>query len=289
MFLLTPGGRHDEWEAPTAELVSLDLDGTLVGLSGSVSEAVVAAIARARGAGLHIGLATGRTADAVHDVLERTGMPGPHVLHNGAEVRRDGEVLASWPVPPSALDEVIAGCVSADICLEVYVDGGFHVTRMDERAEPHWDLLGLRPLGVVRAAADVDGDVPKVTAVVHDPREAEQVVTILRDAGLRAGPAGSPVTPNLRYVNGTDPEVDKGRALRAAAEALGIDIAATVAVGDERNDLPMFEVAGTTIAMGNAAPQIREAAHLVAADVEQHGAAAALDAACSGWHGVSGA
>lgn len=289
MFLLTPGGRHDEWEAPTPELVALDLDGTLIGLSGQVSEAVVAAIARARGAGLHVGLATGRTADAVNDVLDRTGLPGPHVLHNGAEVRRDGEVLASWPVPPAALDKVIAGCVDEDIYLEVYVDGGFHVTRMDERAAPHWQLLGLEPLGVVRGAGDVDGDVPKVTAVVHDQREAAKVIELLEDAGLRPGPAASPATPDLRYVNGTDPEIDKGRALRAAAEVLGIDLAAVVAVGDERNDLSMFEVAGTAIAMGNAAPPIREAAHLVAADVQQHGAAAALDAACSGWHGVSGA
>ncbi len=53
--------------------------------------------------------------------------------------------------------------------------------------------------------------------------------------------------------------------------------------------MPLLEAAGTAIAMGNASPEVREVAHLVAADVEQHGAAAALDAASSGWHGVNGA
>lgn len=289
MFLLTPGGRHAEWDPTPAELVALDVDGTLIGLDGIVSSAVVAAIARARGAGLHIGLATGRMAQGVEAILDRTGLPGPHVLYNGAQVRRDGEVLASWPVGRDALGEVLEQCNAASIYLEIYVEDGYVVNRMEDRARPHWDLLGMEPLGVVEDVDDIDGEVPKVTAVVFDAAGVERTVAILRGAGLRPGPANSPATPGLHYVNGNDPDVDKGRALHAAAEALDIDPAATVAVGDERNDMPLLEAAGTAIAMGNATPEVREVAHLVAPDVEQHGAAAALDAASSGWHGVNGA
>lgn len=289
MFLLTPGGRHDEWEPTPAELVALDVDGTLIGLDGQVSEAVVAAIARARGAGLHLGLATGRMAAGVADILERTGLPGPHVFFNGAQVRRDGEVLASWPVDSESLDALLAAFADADVYAEVYTGEGFHVNRMDERARPHWDLLGMHPLGVVASADDVGEEVPKVTAVAFDTAQVERVVAIMQDVGLRAGPANSPATPGLHYVNGNHPDVDKGRALLTAAEVLGIDPAATVAIGDERNDLPLLEVAGTAIAMGNAAPEVRAMAHLVAPDVQQHGAAAALDAACAAWRGVTGA
>lgn len=288
MFLLTPGGRHDDWQATQAAMVSLDVDGTLIGLSGQVSEAVVAAIARARGAGLHVGLATGRMALGVAEVLQRTGLPGPHVLHNGAEVRRDGEVLASWPVDREALSRVLDGCEDAGIYVEVYVEDGYLVNRMDERAVPHWDLLGMRPLGVVGDVGDIEGDVPKVTAVGFDPAGLDRAVQVLRDAGLRAGPANSPATPSLHYVNGNDPSVDKGRALLAAAAAVDVDPAATVAIGDERNDIPLLEAAGTAIAMGNASAAVRAVAHLVAPDVEQHGAAAALDAASAAWRGVSG-
>lgn len=289
MFLLTPGGRHDEWEPTPAELVALDVDGTLIGLEGVVSAAVVAAIARARGAGLHIGLATGRMPQAVESILERTGLPGPHVVYNGAQVRRDGEVLASWPVERDALEQVLEGCNTAGIYLEIYLEDGFVVNRMEDRARPHWDLLGMEPMGVVEDVDDIDGEAPKVTAAVFDAAGVERTVAIFREAGLRPGPSNSPATPGLHYVNGNDPDVDKGRALLAAAEALDVDQAATVAVGDERNDLPLLEVAGTAIAMGNASAEVREAAHLVAPDVEQHGAAAALDAASAGWHGVTGA
>lgn len=287
MFLLTPGGQHDQWQATEAGLVALDVDGTLIGLDGTVSEAVVAAIARARGAGLHIGLATGRMALGVTEILERTGLPGPHVLHNGAEVRHDGEVLASWPVERDALEQVLERCDAAGVYVEVYVDDGFLVNRMDDRAAAHWKLLGAEPLGVVESVDDIEGSVPKVTAVAFDPGGVEGIVEILRAAGLRAGPANSPATPSMYYVNGNDPDVDKGRALLAAAAAVGVDAGATVAVGDERNDLPLLAAAGTAIAMGNARKDVRDIAHLIAPDVEQHGAAAALDAACAGWHDVS--
>ena len=289
MFLLTPGGRHAEWDPTPAELVALDVDGTLIGLDGVVSEAVVAAIARARGAGLHIGLATGRMAQGVQSILDRTGLPGPHVLCNGAQVRRDDEVLASWPIARDVLATVLDDCATASIYLEIYLEDGFVVNRMEDRARPHWDLLGMEPLGVVESVDDIDGAVLKVTAAVFDTAGVERTVAIMREAGLRPGPSNSPATPGLHYVNGNDPDVDKGRALHAAAEALGIDHAATAAVGDERNDIPLLEAAGTAIAMGNASPEVREVAHLVAPDVEQHGAAAALDAASSGWRGVSGA
>ncbi len=289
MFLLAPGGRHDEWAATPAELVALDVDGTLIGLDGRVSDAVVAAVARARGAGLHLGLATGRMADGVADVLDRTGLPGPHIFFNGAQVRRGDEVLASWPVARDALAALLDACEDAEVYLEVYADDGYLVNRMDERARPHWELLGKDPDGVVRSIDDVPGEVPKVTAVVFDRRAMDEVVGLMEDVGVRPGPAGSPATPGMHYVNGNHPDADKGRALLAAAEVLGIDPAATVAIGDERNDLPLLEVAGTAIAMGNATRQIREMAHLVAPDVQQHGAAAALDAAAAQWRGVTGA
>lgn len=289
MFLLTPGGRHDQWRATPAELVALDVDGTLIGLDGVVSAAVVAAVARARGAGLHVGLATGRMLHGVQAILDRTGLPGPHVLCNGAQVRGSDGMLASWPIDRAVLARVLDDCDDAGIYLEVYVGDGFLVNRMEERARPHWDLLGAEPSGVVASIDDVEGDVPKVTAAVFDRAAVERTVAIMREAGLRPGPSNSPATPGLHYVNGNDPDVDKGRALRAAADALGIDHAATAAIGDERNDLPLLEAAGTAIAMGNAGPEIRALAHLVAPDVEQHGAAAALDAARSGWHGVTGA
>jgi Cof subfamily protein (haloacid dehalogenase superfamily) len=255
-----------------------DVDGTLVGQGGDVSDAVVAATARAAAAGIRIGFATGRMRLAVEGLWERLRLPGPHVLHNGAEVRADGRTIAATPLSPAGIDEVLAIARNHDLYVELYVEDGYLVSAMDERARPHWDLLGHLPIGVVTRPDDLPGPVIKATFGLFDPDQLDGLVAALEEAGMTAGPAGSPVTPTLTYVNATHPDVDKGHALMAAAAHLGVALSEVMAIGDAANDASMLRVAGTAVAMGQAPAELRALAHLVAPDVDADGVATVLDA-----------
>jgi Cof subfamily protein (haloacid dehalogenase superfamily) len=281
---LRPGGRYDDWRPGTPALVVCDVDGTLVGPDPSASAEVVAAVDRAQAAGLRVGFATGRMRGAVDRLQEQLHARGPHVLHNGAEVRADGRTVAAWTLEPSQIDALLAIAGGRDDCyVELYPEDGFVVSRWDERARPHWDLLGTEPRAVVTSAAELDGEaVLKATFAAFSDAAVPAVVAAVGEAGLLAGPAGSPRTPELMYINATHPEADKGRALVRAAAHLGIPMADVVAVGDAANDLSMLAVAGTAIAMGQAEAEVRAAAHLVVPAVDAHGVAVALDA-CLGW------
>ncbi|CDK38941.1 phosphoglycolate phosphatase [Halorubrum sp. AJ67] len=57
--------------------------------------------------------------------------------------------------------------------------------------------------------------------------------------------------------------MSKGRALEVVADALGLDPAAFVAVGDRENDVSTFGVAGESYAVANADDAAREAADTV--------------------------
>lgn len=279
-----PGGRFDRWRPPTPAYVVCDVDGTLVGPAATASDEVVAAVARAQGAGLSVGFATGRMRGAVVSLYDQLRTRGPHVLHNGAEVRADGRTVAAWTLTPAQVDALLAIADGRDdLYVEIYPEDGFLVSRWDERARPHWSLLGREPTGVLTSAADLHGaDVLKATFAVFDGAAVPEVITAVGEAGLLAGAAGSPRTPELMYVNATHPGADKGRALVRAAEHLGVSMADVVAVGDAANDLSMLAVAGTAIAMGQAPQEIRDAAHLVVPAVDAHGVAVALDA-CFSW------
>ncbi|QNO15408.1 HAD hydrolase family protein [Alkalicella caledoniensis] len=50
---------------------------------------------------------------------------------------------------------------------------------------------------------------------------------------------------------------NKGNGLKTMARHFNISIDNTVAIGDERNDIPMFKVAGLSIAMGNAEEEVK--------------------------------
>lgn len=281
---ILPGGRVHDWDPAPPAYVVCDVDGTLVGPQPDATTEVVAAMRRATAAGLRVGIATGRMPGAVTALSAQLGITGPNIVHNGAEVRDADDRVAVWSLTPDQVDGLLAvAAADEDGYVEVYTDTGYHVSAWDERARPHWDILASEPVGVLRRAAELNGAVvPKATFALFDPADAERVTAGITELGLLPGPAGSPRTPTLTYVNATHPEADKGRALQVATAHLGFDLRATVAIGDAANDLSMLAVAGTAIAMGQAPPAVREAAHLVVPDVDAHGVAVALDA-CVGW------
>lgn len=71
---------------------------------------------------------------------------------------------------------------------------------------------------------------------------------------------------------------DKGRALHFLAEQLRLSLADTIAFGDSSNDLAMLRAAGTSVAMGNAAPEVQAACDYVTATNEADGVAVFLEA-----------
>lgn len=255
-------------------MVVADVDGTLVGPTAEPTTAVVEAVAAIRDAGLFIGFATGRMRSAVIGLQEQLQMPGPHVLHNGAEVRLDGRTIAAWPLTEDDVVAIIEVANRLDRYVEFYVEDGYVVNRDDPRAHPHWDLLGVPPLAITTEPPT--GPVMKATFGLFHPDEVASVVLGLTIAGLRAGPAESPVTPGIIYVNATANAVDKGAALRAAAAAVGVDPSEVLAIGDAHNDLSLLAAAGTAVAMGQAVPEIRAAAHFVAPRVTDDGVADVL-------------
>ena len=276
-----PGGRFDDWAPRRARYVVCDVDGTLVGPTAHASDEVVAALARVQEDGVRVGFATGRMRRAVQPLWEQLRARGPHVLHNGAEVRADDRTIAAWTLDEAQVDRLLAMAEArGEAYVEVYTEDAYHVSALDERARPHWELLGRRPASVLTSAAELGGEpVLKATFAVFEPEALDDLVDEVRAAGMAAGPAGSPRTPQLTYCNATHPDADKGAALRRAFQHLGLDAGEVVAVGDAANDEPMLAVAGTAIAMGQADATVIEAAHLVVPDVDHHGVAVALDLA----------
>ncbi|MCX8161800.1 MAG: phosphoglycolate phosphatase [Candidatus Bathyarchaeota archaeon] len=56
--------------------------------------------------------------------------------------------------------------------------------------------------------------------------------------------------------------IDKGLGLKVAADLMGIGVEDIVAVGDSENDVPMFRVAGFSIAVGDASDDVKRNASL---------------------------
>jgi hydroxymethylpyrimidine pyrophosphatase-like HAD family hydrolase len=73
------------------------------------------------------------------------------------------------------------------------------------------------------------------------------------------------------------PRVNKGRAVRNVARRLGVDLEATLAIGDQLNDIEMLATVGTGVAMAGAPDAVKAVARLVAPPLAEEGAAQVLE------------
>ena len=70
---------------------------------------------------------------------------------------------------------------------------------------------------------------------------------------------------------------DKGEATRRIARVMDVPLAEVAVIGDQANDLSMFELAAYRVAMGNAIDEVQRRADFVTLDNEHDGWAAAVD------------
>ena len=258
-------------------LVFIDVDGTLVGSSGTVLPGVWGAVARAREAGLQLALCSGRPAFGVSlTYAERLEPQGWHVFQNGASILHvgGGETRSTFVHAP-VVQALVRRARREGYVLEVYGDRGYAVESDSPLARGHAALLGVpfatRPFEallepVVRCQWVVTLDQARVLLAHPEP-------------DLEVQPSTSPAMPEAVFINMTPRGVSKATAIVRVAEAEGVPLESVMFVGDGMNDLEGLRLVGFPVAMENGEPEVRRAARTVVGSVEDGGIIDALDMA----------
>ena len=260
-------------------LVALDVDGTIVGLDGSLSPRVRAAVRAVRDAGHHVVIATGRSIPGATEIAARLGIDtGWMVLSNGTLTVRLDPAL---PDGRQVVEAVTFDPTRAVRMLQELLPGALFAV---ERPGRGYLVSTDWPEGELgEAMSRVDDDQllaePCLRVVVRDlTRDLADFERIVRGAGLHG------VTWNLGWTSWLDltPEgVSKATGLEALRPRLGVDPADTVAVGDFDNDVEMLRWAARGVAMGQAEPHVVAAADEVCAPVTEDGLADVLESLLS--------
>jgi Cof subfamily protein (haloacid dehalogenase superfamily) len=261
-------------------LVGIDVDGTLVGTEGRVAPRVWEAAARARAAGIHLVLCSGRPAfGSAFDYARRLDPVGWHIFQNGSSIvsLASGE-SRSAAIPATAVQVLVAQARSNHHVLELYSDSEYVTESTDTMARDHADLLGL-PFKL-RPFESLTGPVVRAQWLLHaaDTRR----VLAAAPPGLEVAQATSPLMPETQFVGLTHAGVSKGSAIRNVAAQYSIALEDVMYVGDAGNDLPALAIVGHPVAMGNAAPAVLAATPHHVRHVDLGGLADALEHAISG-------
>lgn len=275
------GGDEDDTVNAAVRMIAVDMDGTLIGAGGVVSERNLKAIRAAERAGIEVVVATGRRHSYAMKLLRGLGMRADGVLvsSNGTVTRRIGSKLLYRTHMSRATAEWLIGQAgefrNALVVTFDNVNQDGEDTRGALVVEDLEELHGSIGRWVEANAAYIEHVRPIERALEKgEPIQMMLCGTVERmeraEARLledgRVQGVGEPDRGGVEIVlsRTTYPERDlsildilpagcsKGGALMRLAERWGLRAAEMMAIGDNWNDVSMLDVAGWPVLMGNA-------------------------------------
>ena len=258
--------------------LAIDLDGTLLGPDEQISPRNRAALVAARAAGLHIVIATARWYQIAQRVASELSdrhrlIDGPAIACLGAQVRRLSDRVDLLDIRlPAEFAVELYDIVDGERCIVWAALDDEIVMRMDGDAQVA--LPGLRQLASLEP---IRGLAPRMLLVQGSATCARVERQLAPAWSERVRFVESISSHGKRILTLTATGADKGTALRAACADLGIEPSEMIAFGDAENDLPMFSVAGASVAMGQASDAVCTAASFVSAKNVDDGVAVAIE------------
>lgn len=275
--------------------IASDMDGTLLNSKQEVTEENREAINKALSLGVEVVIATGRSYEEAISVLHKADLHLPLICANGAEIRtKDGEVIKAHPLDLSIAKKAADLLDSAGVYYEIYTSEGTYTTDYDKGVEVIIDIFTTANPELKREDVEQEAKHRFEKGLLHIVDSYESILngekTIYKflvfhldhqylDAveeklkQIENLEVTSSAFGNLELLN---TEAQKGIALAEFVQEKGIDLAETMAVGDNYNDLSMFRVAGRSVAMGNANEDIKEQCSHVTLRNDESGVGAAI-------------
>lgn len=261
------------------KLIALDMDGTLLTTDKKVSEKNQSAIKAAEAKGVKIVLASGRPLNGITRYLEELDLlkDEDYVLSfNGGLVQntKTQEIISKVSLKGEDLKYIYEISKKLNINIHAFsAKEGLIAPKISQYTEHEAEINGIEIN--IRDFDKVDDEDDIIKVMMIDPQEIlDPAIEKLPDEVYEKYNVfkSSPF-----FLEFTHKEVDKGLGLKKLGEYLGIKREEIIACGDAGNDLSMVKYAGLGVAMGNATPEVKEAANFITASNDEDGIANVIE------------
>lgn len=264
------------------QLLVVDIDGTIVGESNTLSTAVKQAIIAAQSRKIKVAIATGRMYCSALRFHQEIGSSLPLVAYQGAWIQDPAtdsilhHLSVSREMACQLLNYFEQPELRSLLSVHFYINDQLYVRELTRETEIYAKRSGITPIAVGDLRQTLSNEPTKVLALCDD---TDIIDTVLGSLRQQYTPAELYLTKSVAtFFEATHPLVNKGVAVRyLAEEMLGLEPTNVMTIGDNFNDVEMLEYAGIGVAMGNAPEAVKAIAQWVAPSVELDGAAVAIE------------
>lgn len=277
------------------KLVAIDMDGTLLNSNNDISDENKNAILQAIESGVHVVIATGRDYPDATKLLHKAGLYIPVISINGAQVySATGELLHTVAFDRQQAEKIHRIAKEEQIFHVLFTDQGvfpcpdtYSQLKEEFRQDAFQGMVSQerveRYIAYIRNQIEAGEhlnhilDQPNVSYlkyVLSSYRPDKLQLARHRLQSIEQLAISSSFRTNIE-INHLDGE--KGKALINMAKQLGVPMEQTMAIGDNWNDLSMFRVAGLSVAMGNAEPELAKNCDQITKVNNEHGVAYAFE------------
>jgi hypothetical protein len=278
----------------TIRLIAIDLYGTLVGpRGGAISAGNQDALKQALDKGIKIALVTGLNRASALKILETSRIPAWSGLmvacYNGGVMFEyaNGDIVWADSHSPALSARCLAHSEIAphypmvhgplDPQNLLWIQNGNHPEIITCYLRHRMELLGSSSVRVVTDLTDsVIFPVQNISVAVPEESVHRIADQLTAEFGTEIKVVKSQWKEGYSWLEILPPKAGKGEAVRRIGNQLGLSKNQIMAIGDNWNDIEMFEFAGLAVAMGNATDDVKQKASFVTLPWDKDGVAQAL-------------
>ncbi len=252
-----------------------DVDGTLVTKEKLLTERTIAAVHKLQDRGIRFAITSGRPPRGMSMVIEPLKIDTPIAGFNGGLiVKPDMTVIESKNLSREAAGKTVASLRKHKLDVWVYAGEDWIVPDADgpHVAREQWTVK-FPP----KVSSDIEAALDHAVKIVGVSDDLDLVRAAEHDLQGELGRDASAARSQPYYLDVTHPHANKGDVVGALSKLLGIPPAEFATFGDQPNDVLMFRKGGVSIAMGQAADEVKQAATYVTEDSEHEGFAIGIE------------
>lgn len=278
------------------KLIALDLDGTVLNSKKEMSEETLRAIKKAQQQGHIVMALSGRSEKAINATLAKYDLDCPVGASNGTVLFADGKLVDITSMNQCQIQKLVLAFEKEFVPYNFTTNkGSFAPSNWGERLEKvlasgrvpyeyfenqHYKMFTTHPSDyghllfekVEEVINNQDLSIIKFLILGLDPEQKKRLHSHLESIAEINIASSSPFNLEVTHMNG-----NKGTGLKAMARYFNIPLEDTITIGDEKNDIPMFNVAGLSIAMGNAEEEVKMKSDIVTLTNDENGVVYAIE------------